>query len=52
MATKIRTILRLLDDDEWYIVNQVGSHRQFKHKVKPVVSLLLVNQATIFRQVL
>lgn len=35
MATKIRDILKLLHDDGWYIVNQEGSHRQFKHPSKP-----------------
>lgn len=34
MATKIRDILKILADDGWYIVKQVGSHRQFKHPVK------------------
>lgn len=30
-----REILRLLYADGWYEVNVVGSHHQFKHRVKP-----------------
>lgn len=30
-----REIIRLLRDDGWYEVNQVGSHKQFKHPAKP-----------------
>jgi predicted RNA binding protein YcfA (HicA-like mRNA interferase family) len=32
---KVREILRLLHQDGWELVNTVGSHRQFKHPVKP-----------------
>ena len=28
-------LLRLLDDDGWYLVATRGSHRQFKHPAKP-----------------
>jgi len=31
---KVSEILRLLQDDGWYLVATRGSHRQFKHKVK------------------
>jgi predicted RNA binding protein YcfA (HicA-like mRNA interferase family) len=31
---KVSEILRLLQDDGWYLVTTRGSHRQFKHKVK------------------
>ena len=30
-----REVLKALKDDGWYEVNQVGSHKQFKHPVKP-----------------
>ncbi len=33
--TKIRTLLDLLDKDGWYLARIRGSHRQFKHPVKP-----------------
>jgi predicted RNA binding protein YcfA (HicA-like mRNA interferase family) len=32
---KIREVLRLLRDDGWRLVTIKGSHRQFKHPVKP-----------------
>ena len=30
-----REIIRKLQDDGWYQVAQVGSHKQFKHAAKP-----------------
>jgi predicted RNA binding protein YcfA (HicA-like mRNA interferase family) len=30
-----REIIRKLQDDGWYEVAQVGSHKQFKHAAKP-----------------
>ena len=30
-----REIIRRLKEDGWYEVNQVGSHKQFKHPTKP-----------------
>jgi len=30
-----REIIRKIQDDGWYEVAQVGSHKQFKHAVKP-----------------
>ena len=35
MGMKVKEILRLLHEDGWYLVKQVGSHRQFKHPTKP-----------------
>ncbi|HMU33190.1 MAG TPA: type II toxin-antitoxin system HicA family toxin [Pyrinomonadaceae bacterium] len=32
---KVRDILKLLAEDGWYLVVTEGSHRQFKHPVKP-----------------
>jgi predicted RNA binding protein YcfA (HicA-like mRNA interferase family) len=31
---KVSEILRMLQDDGWYLVTTRGSHRQFKHGVK------------------
>lgn len=31
---KVLEVLRLLKDDGWIKVSQVGSHRQFKHPTK------------------
>jgi predicted RNA binding protein YcfA (HicA-like mRNA interferase family) len=32
---KVAEILRLIQQDGWYLVAQKGSHRQFKHPTKP-----------------
>jgi predicted RNA binding protein YcfA (HicA-like mRNA interferase family) len=32
---KIRTMIRILEDDGWYLTAQKGSHQQYKHPVKP-----------------
>jgi len=32
---KVSEILRLIQDDGWFLVATRGSHRQFKHPVKP-----------------
>jgi predicted RNA binding protein YcfA (HicA-like mRNA interferase family) len=31
---KVRDLLRLLEDDGWYLARMKGSHRQFKHPTK------------------
>ena len=31
---KVREIIKRIEDDGWYLVNQVGSHRQYKHPTK------------------
>jgi len=32
---KVSEVLRLLHDNGWYLVATRGSHRQFKHPLKP-----------------
>ena len=32
---KVSEVLRMLQDDGWYLVSTKGSHRQFKHGSKP-----------------
>ena len=34
MPLKVREVVRLLQDDGWYLFDQKGSHRQFKHPTK------------------
>lgn len=34
MPIKFRELIKVLESDGWYIVNQKGSHRQFKHQNK------------------
>ncbi len=33
-SMKVREIVRLIEDDGWYLVRTKGSHRQFKHDTK------------------
>ena len=35
MSMKVRDIIRLVQDDGWFLVRTRGSHRQFKHPSKP-----------------
>lgn len=32
---KVRKIIKLIETDGWYLVNTKGSHRQYKHSIKP-----------------
>jgi predicted RNA binding protein YcfA (HicA-like mRNA interferase family) len=32
---KVRDIIKLIEDDGWYLARTRGSHRQFKHLNKP-----------------
>jgi predicted RNA binding protein YcfA (HicA-like mRNA interferase family) len=32
---KVGEVLRMLNDDGWFVVATRGSHRQFKHSIKP-----------------
>ncbi|MEO7932945.1 MAG: type II toxin-antitoxin system HicA family toxin [Chthoniobacterales bacterium] len=32
---KVRQILKLIEDDGWYLDRTRGSHRQYKHRAKP-----------------
>jgi predicted RNA binding protein YcfA (HicA-like mRNA interferase family) len=31
---KVRELLKLLEEDGWYLVRRKGSHRQYKHPAK------------------
>ncbi len=35
MPKKIRDILKILQEDGWREVKQTGSHKQFRHPIKP-----------------
>jgi predicted RNA binding protein YcfA (HicA-like mRNA interferase family) len=37
---KIRELVRLLEEDGWYLARTRGSHRQYKHPTKPGVVTL------------
>lgn len=32
---KVRDVVKLIETDGWYLVVTKGSHRQYKHPVKP-----------------
>jgi predicted RNA binding protein YcfA (HicA-like mRNA interferase family) len=32
---KVKELLKMLEDDGWYLVRTRGSHRQYKHTGKP-----------------
>jgi len=32
---KVRELIRLIEDDGWFLVRTRGSHRQFHHPTKP-----------------
>jgi predicted RNA binding protein YcfA (HicA-like mRNA interferase family) len=32
---KVRDVIKLIEADGWYLVITKGSHRQYKHPVKP-----------------
>lgn len=34
MPLKVREVIKLINEDGWYLVKQVGSHRQYKHPAK------------------
>lgn len=34
MTTKVRDVIKLPENDGWFLVNTVGSHRQYKHPTK------------------
>jgi predicted RNA binding protein YcfA (HicA-like mRNA interferase family) len=34
MTTKVRDLLKLLENDGWFLVDTAGSHRQYKHPIK------------------
>lgn len=35
MPVKVRDAINIIIKDGWYLVKQVGSHRQYKHPEKP-----------------
>lgn len=35
MPAKIKDVIKKLESEGWYLHHQRGSHRQFKHPVKP-----------------
>lgn len=32
---KVRDVIKMIEEDGWYLVTTKGSHRQYKHPTKP-----------------
>jgi predicted RNA binding protein YcfA (HicA-like mRNA interferase family) len=32
---KVRAVIKMIEDDGWFIARTKGSHRQFRHREKP-----------------
>ena len=32
---KVKAVIEIIEDDGWYLVRTRGSHRQYKHPIKP-----------------
>ena len=32
---KVRKVIQVIEDDDWYLARTKGSHRQYKHNEKP-----------------
>lgn len=47
---KVSEILRLLNDDGWYLVATRGSHRQYKNPPSPVGLRFRANQVPIWHR--
>ena len=41
---KVREIIRIIEDDGWYLSRQKGSHRQYKHLNKKGVVTIAVHK--------
>ncbi|MCL2647362.1 MAG: type II toxin-antitoxin system HicA family toxin [Phycisphaerales bacterium] len=40
---KTREIIRMLENDGWVAVRQTGSHRHFKHPIKPGIVTVAIH---------
>ncbi len=34
MIKKVREMIKLIEEDGWYLYSQKGSHKQYKHPIK------------------
>ena len=44
---RVRELEQILREDGWYVVKQVGSHRQYKHPVKPGKATIPIHSGDI-----
>jgi predicted RNA binding protein YcfA (HicA-like mRNA interferase family) len=47
---KVREVIRMLEQDGWYLDRTRGSHRQYKHPKKPGLVTVPANLETILGQ--
>jgi predicted RNA binding protein YcfA (HicA-like mRNA interferase family) len=47
---KVKEILRLLEEDGWYLARTKGSHRQLKHRNKSAQLPFPENRASIYHR--
>ncbi|SFE20446.1 type II toxin-antitoxin system HicA family toxin [Spirosoma endophyticum] len=40
MAMKVREVIKLLEEDGWYLKRQSGSHRIYRHPTKPGIAVV------------
>jgi len=40
---KVRDVIKLVENDGWYLVRTTGSHRHFRHESKPGTVTIPVN---------
>ena len=52
MGMKVRDAIRLLEGEGWFLVATRGSHRQYKHPVRPGRVTVAGNPRTILRPAL
>lgn len=41
---KVRDVIKLIENDGWYLSRQKGSHRQYKHKEKKGLVTIAVHK--------
>lgn len=41
---KVRDVIKLVENDGWYLVRQKGSHKQYKHTIKKGVITISVHK--------
>jgi predicted RNA binding protein YcfA (HicA-like mRNA interferase family) len=49
-AMKVRAMIKLIEEDGWYLDRTRGSHRQYRHDQKKGVALLRESPVTILRR--
>lgn len=47
---KVRDVIKMLNQDGWYLDRTRGSHRQFKHPRKPGLVTVPASRATILER--